>query len=223
MRELPMAGALSALLALAACSAVPAPPTQPSMANILAVQQELAAEQVAGLTPLQALEYGILGEQRACDAWLEASASRANKIANAQNALSNATGATAGIMGILGAGGPAVAGAAVGGTFLGNVLTTQAGAGLSDGDAYLIANALQQYEANLSMPTDLASASLQIEGAWMTCNQFAANQYGERAKLTAQVTASSPVSSSSSLSQALQRNAGLYVLPPVPVVQINGH
>jgi hypothetical protein len=210
-------------LALAGCSSVPAPPTQPTAANILAVQQELAAEQAAGLTPQQALEYGILSRQRACDAWLEASASRANKIANAQNALSNATGAAAGAMGLAGSGSAAVAGVALAGTFLGNVLTTQAGAGLSDGDAYLIANALQQYEANLSMPTDLASASLQIEGAWMTCNQFAANQYGERAKLTAQVTASSPVSSSSSLSQALQRNAALYVLPPVPVVQINGH
>ena len=188
------------------------------MAGILAVQQELAAEQAAGLTPQQALEYGILAEQRACDAWLEASASRASKIANAQNALSNATGAVAGAMGLAGSGGPAIAGAALAGTFLGNVLTTQAGAGLSDGDAYLIANALQQYEANLAMPADLTGANLQIEGAWMTCNQFAANQYGERAKLTAQVTASS-----SSLSQALQRNAGLYVLPPVPVVQINGH
>jgi hypothetical protein len=211
------------LLALVACSSVPAPPTQPTVANILAVQQELAAEQAAGLTPLQALEYGSLDVQRACDAWLEASASRANKIANAQNALSNVTGVTAGAMGLAGSGGPAIAGAALAGTFLGNVLTTQAGAGLSDGDAYLIANALQQYEANLSAPPDLASASLQIEGAWMTCNQFAANQYGERAKLTAQVTASSPVSSSSSLSQALQRNAGLYVLPPVPIVSINGH
>ena len=217
------AAVVGLLFALASCSAVPAPPTQPSMADILAVQQELAAEQAAGLTPQQALEYGILSRQRACDAWLEASASRANKIANAQNALSNATGAVAGAMGLAGSGGPAIAGVALAGTFLGNVLTTQAGAGLSDGDAYLISNALQQYEENLSMPTDLASASLQIEGAWMTCNQFAANQYGERAKLTAQVTASSPVSSSSSLSQALQRNAGLYVLPPVPVVQINGH
>lgn len=60
------------LLALAACASVPSP----TSADVLAIEQELAAEQAAGLTPTQALEYGALSVNRACDAWLEASASR---------------------------------------------------------------------------------------------------------------------------------------------------
>jgi hypothetical protein len=214
----------AALLLLAGCAQVPSAPTQPTSASYLAAAEELAADQAAGLTPQLLLEVGILSVQRSCDAWLEASAARASQVATAQQGLSNATGAAAGVMGLVGAGGPAVAGAALGGTFLGNLLATQGGAGLSDGDAYLISNALQQYEASLPTPTDLASASLQVEGAWMTCNQYAANQYGERAKLTAQVTAgAAPIAASSSLSEALQRNAGLYVLQPVPVIKINNH
>lgn len=206
-------------LALSGCSTAGlSPPAQPSAASVAAAESALAA--VPG-DPATVLASGVWAVHVACDAYLNAAASR-----DAGLSLAGAGLGTAGVAaaGFLATGGNPIGAAAATGltslaqTFLGEYRSSGA-LPYTSGTTTLVQNSMAAYEGALPSPASTAEAMLEVEGDWWQCSPGGYAQNVEKAAETVTVTAGAP----GSVSFALARPAAAApALRPPPIVRVNG-